>query len=126
MAYGGVQTLRRIAPDLTTLGKIIGGGLPVAAYGGRRDVMQMVAPLGPVYQAGTLSGNPLAMRAGLAVLPHLEAPGFYEDLNRKAQRLVAGLRSALDEAGCPGRINEAGSLMTLFFGEGEVRNYGDA
>jgi glutamate-1-semialdehyde 2,1-aminomutase len=126
MAYGGVQTLRQIAPDLTTLGKIIGGGLPVAAYGGRRDIMQMVAPLGPVYQAGTLSGNPLAMRAGLAVLPHLEAPGFYGELNRKAQRLSAGLRSALDEAGCAGRINEAGSLMTLFFGGGEVRNYSDA
>ncbi|HEV3253730.1 MAG TPA: glutamate-1-semialdehyde 2,1-aminomutase [Candidatus Acidoferrales bacterium] len=126
MAYGGVQTLRRITPDLTTLGKIIGGGLPVAAYGGRRDIMQMVAPLGPVYQAGTLSGNPLAMRAGLAVLPHLEAPGFYEDLNRKAQRLAAGLRSALDEVVYPGRINEAGSLMTLFFGGREVRNYSDA
>ena len=126
MAYGGVQTLRQITPDLTTLGKIIGGGLPVAAYGGRRDVMQMVAPLGPVYQAGTLSGNPLAMRAGLAVLPHLEAPGFYEDLNRKAQRLAAGLRRAMDEEGCAGRINEAGSLMTLFLGGGEVRNYDDA
>jgi glutamate-1-semialdehyde 2,1-aminomutase len=126
MAYGGVQTLQQITPDLTTLGKIIGGGLPVAAYGGRRDVMKMVAPLGPVYQAGTLSGNPLAMRAGLAVLPHLEAAGFYEELNRKAQRLAAGLRCALDEEGCPGRINEAGSLMTLFLGGGEVRNYDDA
>jgi glutamate-1-semialdehyde 2,1-aminomutase len=126
MVYGGVQTLRGIAPDVTTLGKIIGGGLPVAAYGGRRDVMQMVSPLGPVYQAGTLSGNPLAMRAGLAVLPHLEAPGFYEGLNRMAQRLATGLRSALDEAGFAGWVSESGSLMTLFFGKGEVRNYGEA
>ena len=84
-------------PDLTALGKIIGGGLPVAAYGGRREIMERVAPLGPVYQAGTLSGNPLAMRAGLATLPKLKRPGFYEGLNRKAARLAEGLRAALRE-----------------------------
>jgi glutamate-1-semialdehyde 2,1-aminomutase len=126
MAYGGAQNLYEIEPDLTTLGKIIGGGLPVAAYGGRRDVMEMIAPLGPVYQAGTLSGNPLAMRAGLATLPKLEALGFYDSLNEKSQRLAEGLRSALGEAKIPGRVNVAGSLLTLFFTADPVRDYGDA
>jgi glutamate-1-semialdehyde 2,1-aminomutase len=126
MAYGGAQNLYEIEPDLTTLGKIIGGGLPVAAYGGRRDIMEMVAPLGPVYQAGTLSGNPLAMRAGLATLPKLQAPGFYDSLNEKSQRLADGLRSALSEAKIPGRVNVAGSLLTLFFSADPVRDYGDA
>ncbi len=125
MAYGGAQNLYEIEPDLTTLGKIIGGGLPVAAYGGRRDVMEMVAPLGPVYQAGTLSGNPLAMRAGLATLPKLAAPGFYDSLNEKSQRLADGLRSALSEAKVPGRVNVAGSLLTLFFTADPVRDYAD-
>jgi glutamate-1-semialdehyde 2,1-aminomutase len=126
MAYGGAQNLYEIEPDLTTLGKIIGGGLPVAAYGGRRDIMEMVAPLGPVYQAGTLSGNPLAMRAGLATLPKLAAPGFYDSLNEKSQRLADGLRSALSEAKIPGRVNVAGSLLTLFFTADPVRDYADA
>ena len=126
MAYGGAQNLYEIEPDLTTLGKIIGGGLPVAAYGGRRDIMEMVAPLGPVYQAGTLSGNPLAMRAGLATLPKLEAAGFYDSLNEKSQRLADGLRSALSEAKVPGRVNVAGSLLTLFFTADPVRDYADA
>ena len=87
----------------------------MAAYGGRRDIMELIAPLGPVYQAGTLSGNPLAMRAGLATLPKLEAPGFYEALDAKAQRLAEGLRAALKESGVPGQVNVAGSLLTLFF-----------
>lgn len=126
MAYGGAQNLYEIEPDLTTLGKIIGGGLPVAAYGGRRDVMEMIAPVGPVYQAGTLSGNPLAMRAGLATLPKLAAPGFYDSLNEKSQRLADGLRSALSEARVPGRVNVAGSLLTLFFTADPVRDYADA
>jgi glutamate-1-semialdehyde 2,1-aminomutase len=126
MAYGGAQNLYEIEPDLTTLGKIIGGGLPVAAYGGRREIMEMVAPLGPVYQAGTLSGNPLAMRAGLATLPQLEAPGFYDSLNEKSQRLADGLRSALSEVKIAGRVNVAGSLLTLFFTADPVRDYGDA
>ncbi len=126
LAYGGAQRLYDVQPDLTTLGKIIGGGLPVAAYGGRRDVMQMVAPLGPVYQAGTLSGNPLAMRAGLATLPLLETSGFYEQLNKRAGRLAAGFREALRESGIPGQVNAAGSLLTLFFTTEPVRDYTDA
>jgi glutamate-1-semialdehyde 2,1-aminomutase len=126
LAYGGAQSVYRIDPDLTTMGKIIGGGLPVAAYGGKRAIMDRMAPLGPVYQAGTLSGNPLAMRAGLAVLPHLEKPGFYEDLNRKAQRLADGFRAALAAAGVAGRVNVSGSLLTMFFGDADIRNYADA
>jgi len=126
MAYGGAQGVYGIDPDLTVMGKIIGGGLPVAAYGGKRHIMERVAPLGPVYQAGTLSGNPLAMRAGLASLPKLEAPGFYEAVNRRTQRLADGLRDAVKEAKIPGQVNLAGSLLTLFFCEQPVRNYDDA
>jgi len=126
MAYGGAQSIYKIDPDLTVMGKIIGGGLPVAAYGGKREIMEHIAPLGPIYQAGTLSGNPLAMRAGLATLPKLEAPGFYEDVNRKTQRLAEGLRSALKESKIPGEVNVAGSLLTIFFADGPIRNYADA
>ncbi|HTX14455.1 MAG TPA: glutamate-1-semialdehyde 2,1-aminomutase [Candidatus Baltobacteraceae bacterium] len=126
LAYGGAQTAFEIHPDLTVLGKIIGGGLPVAAYGGRREIMEMVAPLGPVYQAGTLSGNPLAMRAGLTSLAKLRAPGFYEGLARKAARLTAGIREALREFRVPGRVNASGSLLTLFFASDPIRNYADA
>jgi glutamate-1-semialdehyde 2,1-aminomutase len=126
MAYVGAQGFYGIDPDLTVMGKIIGGGLPVAAYGGKRHIMERVAPLGPVYQAGTLSGNPLAMRAGLATLPKLEAPGFYDNVNRRTKRLAEGLRTALKEAGVPGQANVAGSLLTLFFCEQPVRNYHDA
>lgn len=126
LAYGGAQSLFRIRPDMTVLGKIIGGGLPVAAYGGRREIMELIAPLGPVYQAGTLSGNPLAMRAGLAMLPKLEAPGFYVELDKKAKSLAEGLRSALRESGVPGQINAAGSLLTLFFSAEPVRDYSGA
>ncbi|MGH9744789.1 MAG: glutamate-1-semialdehyde 2,1-aminomutase [Candidatus Acidiferrales bacterium] len=125
-AYGGAQIPYKIQPDLTTMGKIIGGGLPVAAYGGRREIMQMVAPLGPVYQAGTLSGNPLAMRAGLATLPKLAAAGFYDALNRKSGRLAEGLRAALKESGVAGQVNSAGSLMTMFFTSGPVKDYAGA
>jgi len=126
VAYGGAQGVYGIDPDLTVMGKVIGGGLPVAAYGGKRPIMERVAPLGPVYQAGTLSGNPLAMRAGLATLPKLEAPGFYEGVNRRTQRLAEGLGNALKESGVPGQVNVAGSLLTLFFCEHPVRNYDDA
>src|ERR1700686_2748297 len=115
VCYGGAQTLFGIPPDLTTLGKIIGGGLPVAAYGGRRDLMDRVAPLGPVYQAGTLSGNPLAMSAGIATLDLLAAPGFYESLNARAKRLGDGLAAVLVETGTPAIAVRAGSLLTLFF-----------
>jgi glutamate-1-semialdehyde 2,1-aminomutase len=126
VALGGAQAEYKIKPDLTTLGKIIGGGLPVAAYGGRREIMQMLAPLGPVYQAGTLSGNPLAMRAGLATLPHLRAPNFYTDLNEKSRRLSEGLRAAFKAANVPVQINSAGSLLTIFFNEIPITNYDDA
>jgi glutamate-1-semialdehyde 2,1-aminomutase len=97
--------------------------LPVAAYGGRADIMELVSPLGPVYQAGTLSGNPLAMSAGLATLPKLESLEFYEDLNRKSDRLATGLKEAAKHAGIPAQINAAGSLITLFFAADPVRDY---
>jgi len=126
LAYGGAQSVFKIDPDLTVMGKIIGGGLPVAAYGGRREIMEHIAPLGPVYQAGTLSGNPLAMRAGLATLPKLTVPGFYEGLNRKTKRLAEGLRSALKDAKLHGEVNVADSLLTLFFTDAPVRNYANA
>jgi glutamate-1-semialdehyde 2,1-aminomutase len=126
LGLGGAQQLFGLSPDLTTLGKIIGGGLPVAAYGGRHDIMEMVAPLGPVYQAGTLSGNPLAMRAGLAMLKQLDSPRFYAALNKKAERLTEGLRSALGESGVPGQVNVVGSLLTLFFADRPVRDYATA
>jgi glutamate-1-semialdehyde 2,1-aminomutase len=126
VAYGGAQTLFKIQPDLTTLGKIIGGGLPVAAYGGRREIMQWIAPLGPVYQAGTLSGNPLAMRAGIETLRALSEGGIYEELDRKTKSLAAGFREALEASGVSGQVNSTGSLLTLFFSEVPVRNYDDA
>jgi glutamate-1-semialdehyde 2,1-aminomutase len=126
VAYGGAQQVYKIVPDLTVMGKIIGGGLPVAAYGGKREIMERVSPLGPVYQAGTLAGNPLAMRAGLAMLPKLQAAGFYEDLNRKTKGLGEGLRAALNDSGVPGVVNIAGSLLTIFFTNAPVNNYADA
>jgi glutamate-1-semialdehyde 2,1-aminomutase len=126
LCYGGAQTLFGIEPDLTTLGKIIGGGLPVAAYGGRRELMEQVAPLGPVYQAGTLSGNPLAMRAGIETLKQLSAPGFYEALERKGKALADSMREALSETGIAGHVARAASLLTLFFTAGPVQNYAAA
>ena len=123
---GSVQKLYGIEADLTTLGKIIGGGVPVAAYGGHAEFMDKVAPLGPVYQAGTLAGNPLAMRAGIAALQQLTQPGLYEDLQQKAERLVTGLRGELAKAQIPAQINTAGSLSTIFFAGTAVRNYADA
>jgi glutamate-1-semialdehyde 2,1-aminomutase len=126
VCYGGAQTLFGIAPDLTTLGKIIGGGLPVAAYGGRRDLMDRVAPLGPVYQAGTLSGNPLAMSAGIASLDLLAVPGFYESLDARAKRLGDGIAAALAETGAPATAVRANSLLTLFFSPEPVQDYAAA
>ncbi len=123
LAYGGAQTAFGIHPDITVLGKIIGGGLPVAAYGARREIMDMIAPLGPVYQAGTLSGNPLAMRAGLATLPMLEARGFYPAVDAKAAQLAEGLRAALTETGVSGQVNLTGSLLTMFFTGTPVHDY---
>jgi glutamate-1-semialdehyde 2,1-aminomutase len=126
VCYGGAQTAFGITPDLTTLGKIIGGGLPVGAYGGRRDLMDRVAPLGPVYQAGTLSGNPLAMRAGVATLDLLAAPGVYESLDARSRRLEEGIQAALKQTVVPGVAARVGSLLTVFFSPGPVRNYSDA
>jgi len=126
LSYGGTQNAYGIQPDLTVLGKIIGGGLPVAAYGGRRDIMDQIAPHGPVYQAGTLSGNPLAMRAGLATLALLEDATFYKPLNARAERLANGIREALGESGLAGQVNARGSLLTLFFAPDPVRDYSGA
>src|SRR6266699_3513990 len=123
---GSVQGNFDLEADLTTLGKIIGGGVPVAAYGGRAELMNQVAPLGPVYQAGTLAGNPLAMSAGIAALKQLTKPGLYEEMTQLAQRLVLGLRAELADAGIPARINAIGSLATVFFTSDPVRNYSDA
>jgi glutamate-1-semialdehyde 2,1-aminomutase len=126
MHFGAAQQLAGVQADLTTLGKIIGGGLPVAAYGGSAEIMYHVAPLGPVYQAGTLAGNPLAMRAGIATLKQLASPGLYDGIKQQARRLVAGLRQALADSGIAGQVNATGSLATLFFTEEPVRNYNDA
>jgi len=123
---GSVQELLGIEADLTTLGKIIGGGVPVAAYGGRAELMNNVAPLGPVYQAGTLAGNPLAMRAGIAALQQLTRPELYEEMTQLARRLVFGLRAELADAGIPAQINAIGSLSTVFFTAEPVRNYANA
>lgn len=126
VAYGGAQELFGVRSDLTTLGKIIGGGLPVGAYGGRRDVMECVAPLGPVYQAGTLSGNPLAVSAGITTLKCLQQPGFYDDLQRKANSLADGLKNAAAQAGISVQTNGVGSMMTLFFTDQPVTDYTSA
>ncbi|HEV2112509.1 MAG TPA: glutamate-1-semialdehyde 2,1-aminomutase [Terriglobales bacterium] len=127
VAYGGAQQLYSIKPDLVTLGKIIGGGLPVGAYGGRREIMQMVAPLGPMYQAGTLSGNPLAMAAGLATLRCLKKrPEIYQELEKKSAALVAGVMGAAKKAGVLLSANRVGSMFTWFFTEGQVHDWATA
>jgi glutamate-1-semialdehyde 2,1-aminomutase len=126
IAYGGAQEKFGITPDLTTLGKIIGGGLPVGAYGGRQDIMSMVAPAGPVYQAGTLSGNPLAMTAGIKTLELLQKPGNYESLDRITKKLADGLLQIAKETGhaaCGGQIS---GMFGFFFTSGPVHNYEDA
>jgi len=126
VAYGGAQSLYGIFPDMTCLGKIIGGGLPVGAYGGRREIMEHIAPQGPVYQAGTLSGNPVAMAAGIATLTQLKAPDFYDTLDKKADRLSAGLVNAGEKAGINVMGNRVGSMLGLFFTDREVLNFDDA
>jgi glutamate-1-semialdehyde 2,1-aminomutase len=126
VAYGGAQQLYRIKPDLTTLGKVIGGGLPVGAYGGRREIMERIAPLGPIYQAGTLSGNPLAMTAGIETLKLLARPGVYRTLEKSSAALEAGLRGAAKEAGVPTVINRVGSMFTTFFTDRTVRDFASA
>jgi len=126
VAPGGAQALYGVRPDLTCLGKIIGGGLPVGAYGGRRDVMERVAPLGAVYQAGTLSGNPLAVAAGLATLRALEDPAVYVRLEALGARVEAAIREAAGAAGVPVTINRVGSMLTTFFTPGPVTDYASA
>jgi glutamate-1-semialdehyde 2,1-aminomutase len=127
VARGGAQERYGVTPDLTTLGKIIGGGLPVGAYGGRADIMRLVAPSGPMYQAGTLSGNPLAMTAGFETLSTIaEYPAFYETLERKAARLCDGIQRNLDDAGLPWITNRVGSMFTVFMTDAPVRHWDDA
>ncbi len=126
VAYGGAQALYGIRPDLTCLGKIIGGGLPVGAYGGSRALMSHVAPLGTVYQAGTLSGNPLAVSAGLATLRQLRQPGVYATLEARGSELERGLRAAAEKAGVPLAVNRVGSMLTGFFCDGAVTDYASA
>lgn len=127
VALGGAQSLYGVRPDLTTLGKIIGGGMPVGAFGGRRDIMSHIAPLGPVYQAGTLSGNPVAMIAGLTTLKLLEEPGFHARLGRQTDRLVEGLREAARRAGVPLATNHVPGMFGFFFTDkAAVTSYEDA
>jgi glutamate-1-semialdehyde 2,1-aminomutase len=126
LCHGGAQSLHGITPDLTILGKIIGGGLPAAAYGGRVDIMNLVAPLGAVYQAGTLSGNPLAMRAGIEALRLVADPNFYTELNARADNFAEKLRAIVRGSGVAAQVNSAGSLVTLFFAAEPVGNYADA
>ncbi|HXN56079.1 MAG TPA: glutamate-1-semialdehyde 2,1-aminomutase [Myxococcales bacterium] len=126
IARGGAQARFGIAPDLTCLGKVIGGGLPVGAYGGRDDVMSRVAPEGPIYQAGTLSGNPLAMAAGIAMLELVGQDGFVERVEQATQALCARLREECARARVPAQVNQLGSMWTLFFAEGEVFDYASA
>ena len=127
VAFGGAQQLYRIKPDLTTLGKIIGGGLPVGAYGGHADIMEMIAPAGPVYQAGTLSGNPLAMAAGLATVRHLrQHPEIYQQLEKRAETLVNQVLEAAKKKGVVLTANRVGSMFTWFFQPGEVHDWDTA
>ena len=124
VALGGAQALYNIKPDITTLGKIIGGGMPVGAFGGRRDIMQQLAPLGPVYQAGTLSGNPVAMAAGLKTLELISAAGFYDSLQLKVKKLTDGLRQHAQQHGIPFTTNSVGGMFGLFFTESrQVSNF---
>lgn len=125
-SYGGAQKVFNVMPDLTCLGKIIGGGLPVGAYGGRKEIMEHVAPVGPVYQAGTLSGNPVAMAAGIAALTELAKPGVYEMIESRAKKLADGLRAAAEKAGVKVAVNHSASLLTVFFTEQPVDNYAAA
>lgn len=127
LGFGGAQGYYGIRPDLTTMGKIVGGGMPMAAYGGRRDVMDMVSPVGPVYQAGTLSGNPIATTAGIKTLEILKAhPEYYEEIERKAVQLAEAYRTRAKETGEPIWVNQVGSLLSAFFTTGPVCDYDSA
>ncbi|MCK5487248.1 MAG: aminotransferase class III-fold pyridoxal phosphate-dependent enzyme, partial [Desulfobacterales bacterium] len=126
VAYGGAQALYGVYPDLTCFGKIIGGGMPVGAYGGKLELMANVAPQGSIYQAGTLSGNPVAMAAGIATLEQIQKDGFYDKLDQKAKRLLDGLAQAAEKAGIPVQAKRVGSMLGFFFTDKEVKNFDDA
>jgi glutamate-1-semialdehyde 2,1-aminomutase len=126
VARGGAQQRYGVRPDLTCLGKVIGGGLPVGAYGGREDVMSRVAPEGPIYQAGTLSGNPIAMAAGIAMLDLVQQPRFIEDIEERTSQLAAALRREAMGAGVEATVNQVGSMWTIFFGPGPIDDYAGA
>ncbi len=126
VAYGGAQSLYGITPDLSCFGKVIGGGLPVAAYGGNKEIMSQIAPQGSIYQAGTLSGNPIAMAAGIATLKQLKVPGVYEALNERSKRLITGLGNAARKAGIAARVGHVGSMLGMFFTDHNVANFDDA
>ena len=126
VAYGGAQSLCGIAPDLTCFGKVIGGGLPVGAYGGKKDLMSQIAPQGMIYQAGTLSGNPIAMTAGIATLEQLKKDGVYESLEKSSGRLAAGLANAAQKAGVAARVGHVGSMLGMFFTDQDVACFDDA
>ena len=126
LCYGGAQKVYGIEPDMTCLGKVIGGGLPVGAFGGRKEIMELLAPSGPVYQAGTLSGNPLAMTAGIETLKLLRQGGTYRDLISTTTTLCNGIREIAERKGIPCQVQQAGSMFTLFFNEKPVENYNDA
>jgi glutamate-1-semialdehyde 2,1-aminomutase len=126
VAYGGAQQLYKIKPDMTCLGKVIGGGLPVGAFGGRREIMENVAPIGPIYQAGTLSGNPLAMTAGIETLKLLSKPGVYKTLEKTSSDLQRGLSDAAKETGVPTTFNRVGSMFTGFFTDRKVKDFASA
>jgi glutamate-1-semialdehyde 2,1-aminomutase len=125
VALGGAQALYNIQPDLTMLGKVIGGGLPVGAFGGRREIMELLAPLGPVYQAGTLSGNPLAMAAGLTTLSEWRKPGVFEGAQKTTTELVEGLRKEAAKAGIPLVADSVGTMFGFFFSDHPVKSYRD-
>jgi len=124
VALGGVQSISGVTPDLTTLGKVIGGGMPVGAFGGKREIMERISPLGPIYQAGTLSGNPVAMSAGLKTLELISQPGFYDALSLKVEKLLSGIQQQARSAGIPISTNQVGGMFGLFFtAEKEITNF---
>lgn len=123
---GGAQALYGVMPDLTTMGKVIGGGMPVGAYGGKKEIMEKVAPSGPIYQAGTLSGNPLAVAAGLKTLEIISQPGFFENLNKKSNMLFNTTRELINDKGLPLSVNQVNSMGCLFFNENKVTSFKDA
>jgi glutamate-1-semialdehyde 2,1-aminomutase len=126
VSYGGAQSLYGVRPDITTLGKIIGGGMPVGAYGASRELMSLVSPLGPMYQAGTLSGNPVAVAAGRATLSVLRNSSIYDDLEERGREFESGVRSAADKHNLPITMNRVGSMWTIFFAEGPIVDFESA